>query len=62
MQRALRNDKYPRIGVTTIRRAPEQAGSSYQRTRSWCPTGTAKRVRNSGIVTVVDPQTEVERD
>jgi len=61
LQRSLRKDKYPRIGATTIRRVLEQAGSSYQRTRSWCPTGTAKRVRKSGVVTVTDPKTEEKR-
>lgn len=61
LQRTLRKDKYPRIGTSTIRRVLEQAGSSYQRTRSWCPTGTAQRVRKSGVVTVVDPKTEEKR-
>lgn len=61
LQRTLRQETYPRIGTSTIRRVLEQAGSSYQRTRSWCPTGTAQRVRKSGRVTVVDPQTEVKR-
>jgi transposase len=62
LQRALRQTSYPRLGATTIRRVLEGAGSSYQRTRSWCPTGTAQRVRKSGVVTVVDPQTEEKRD
>jgi hypothetical protein len=31
----------------------QDAGSSYQRTRTWCPTGTAQRKRKSGVVTVV---------
>ncbi len=61
LQRTLRQGAYPRIGTSTIRRVLEQAGSSYQRTRSWCPTGTAQRVRQSGVVTVVDPQTEQKR-
>ncbi len=61
LQRALRKTTYPRIGATTIRRVLEQAGSSYQRTRSWCPTGTAQRKRKSGVVTVSDPQTEEKR-
>ena len=61
LQRTLRKDTYPRIGANTIRRVLEQAGSSYQRTRSWCPTGTAQRVRKSGVVTVTDPQTEEKR-
>jgi transposase len=42
LQRTLRRDQYPRIGTSTIRRVLEAAGSSYQRTRSWCPTGTAR--------------------
>lgn len=62
LQRTLRREQYPRIGASTIRRVLEQAGSSYQRTRSWCPTGTAQRKRKSGVVTVVDPQTEEKRD
>jgi transposase len=61
LQRTLRKDDYPQIGTSTIRRVLEQAGSSYQRTRSWCPTGTAQRVRKSGVVTVVDPKTEEKR-
>jgi transposase len=61
LQRTLRQETYPRIGTSTIRRVLEQAGSSYQRTRSWCPTGTAQRQRQSGVVTVVDPQTEEKR-
>jgi transposase len=62
LQRTLRKEKYPRLGTSTIRRVLEQAGSSYQRTRSWCPTGTAQRVRKSGVVTVTDPKTEEKRD
>jgi hypothetical protein len=61
LERALRKETYPRLGATTIRRVLEQAGSSYQRTRSWCPTGTAQRKRKSGVVTVTDPQTEGKR-
>ena len=58
LQRHLRQDGLPRLGATTIRRVLEDAGSSYQRTRTWCPTGTARRKRKAGVVTVVDPQTE----
>jgi transposase len=62
LQRALRKGADPRIGTSTIRRVLEEAGSSYQRTRSWCPTGAAQRVRKGGVVTVADPQTEGKRD
>jgi transposase len=61
LQRALRPSGLPHLGTNTIRRVLEDAGSSYQRTRSWCPTGTAQRVRKSGVVTVTDPETERKR-
>jgi hypothetical protein len=34
-----------------------EAGYRYQRTRTWCRTGYALRVRKSGTVTVSDPKT-----
>lgn len=61
LQRTLRRAGFPQVGTSTIRRVLQDAGSSYQRTRTWCPTGTAQRKRKAGVVTVVDPQTEVKR-
>ena len=61
LQKRLRKEGLERIGTNTIKRVLEDAGSSYQKTRSWCPTGTAQRVRKSGVVTVVDPDTEQKR-
>ena len=61
LQRRLRRDGMGRVGTSTIRRVLQDAGSSYQRTRTWCPTGTAQRVRKSGVVMVVDPKTEEKR-
>jgi transposase len=61
LQKRLRKEGLERIGTNTIKRVLEDAGSSYQKTRSWCPTGTALRVRKSGVVTVVDPETEQKR-
>lgn len=61
LQKRLRKEGLERIGTNTIKRVLEDAGSSYQRTRSWCPTGTALRVRKSGVVTVTDPETEQKR-
>ncbi len=61
LQRTLRRDALPRVGATTVRRVLCAAGSSYQRTRTWCPTGTALRKRKAGVVRVVDPATEVKR-
>ena len=61
LQRSLRRAGMPQVGTSTIRRVLQDAGSSYQRTRTWCPTGTAQRKRKSGVVTVVDPNTERKR-
>ncbi len=61
LQKRLRKDGLEQIGTNTIKRVLEDAGSSYQKTRSWCPTGTAQRVRKAGVVTVVDPETEQKR-
>jgi len=61
LQRRLRRDGMEHVGTSTIRRVLHEAGSSYQRTRTWCPTGTAVRVRKSGVVTVVDPDTEEKK-
>ena len=61
LQKRLRKDGLAAVGTNTIKRVLEDAGSSYQKTRSWCPTGMAPRVRKSGVVTVVDPETEQKR-
>jgi transposase len=61
LQRTLRRESFPTLGTSTIRRVLQDAGSSYQRTRTWCPTGTAQRKRKAGVVIVVDPLTEVKR-
>ena len=61
LQRNLRRAGLPQVGTSTIRRVLQDAGSSYQRTRTWCPTGTAQRKRKSGVVTVIDPNTEEKR-
>jgi transposase len=61
LERTVRREGLSAIGATTIRRVLHDAGSSYQRSRTWCPTGTAVRQRKHGSVTVVDPQTEQKR-
>jgi transposase len=61
LERTVRREGLPLVGATTIRRVLHDAGSAYQRTRTWCPTGTAQRKRNAGVVQVVDPQTEEKR-
>lgn len=61
LQRTLRRSGLPQVGTSTVRRVLQDAGSSYQRTRTWCPTGTAQRKRKAGVVTVTDPNTEQKR-
>jgi hypothetical protein len=58
LPRNSRRQAFPSLGAATIRRVLGGAGSSYRRTRTWCPTGTAQRNRTAGVVTVVDPRTE----
>jgi transposase len=62
LRRRLRGEPgLARVGSSTIRRVLTEAGSNYQRTRTWCPTGTALRKRKAGIVQVSDPQTEEKK-
>ncbi len=58
LQRTLRRHLLPRIGASTIRRVLHQAGYAFGRSRTWCRTGTALRVRKAGVVTVQDPQAQ----
>jgi hypothetical protein len=58
LEQALRKSGLPRVGATTIRRVLHEARYAAQRTRTWCPTGTALRVRKTGTVTVHDPQAQ----
>ena len=57
LRRALRAapDGLPKVSTYTIRRVLRESGASYQRTRTWCPTGSAVRRRKAGPATVVDP-------
>src|SRR5438874_2590597 len=57
LRRSLRAapDGLPRVSTYTIRRVLHEAGASYQRTRSWRPTGTALRRRKAGAAVVTDP-------
>ena len=45
----------PKVSTFTIWRALHSAGYTFQRTRTWCPTGSATRRRKTGVVTVTDP-------
>ena len=57
LQRTLRTapDGLPKVSTFTIWRVLHDAGYTFQRTRTWCPTGSAVRNRKTGVVTVSDP-------
>jgi len=58
-RRALRRapQGLPTVSTATILHVLWGAGYTWQRDRSWCSTGTAKRKRKDGtVVDVVDPQ------
>jgi transposase len=63
LRRALRAapDGLPRVSTYTIRRALHEAGASYQRSRTWCPTGSARRRRKAGPAVVIDPDAEAKK-
>ena len=58
LQRRLRVNGLPQVSRDTVHRTLRQAGYRWQRTRTWCPTGTAHRRRKTGVVTVTDPAAE----
>jgi transposase len=62
LQQALRKTDLPAIARETIRQVLHEAGYSYQRTRTWCRTGYALRVRKSGTVTTYDQETPEKKD
>lgn len=57
LQRALRRapDGLPKVSTFTILQTLYEAGYSYQRSRTWCHTGTAQRKRKRGVVPITDP-------
>jgi transposase len=63
LQRALRTaeDGLPAVSTYTIWCVLHEADLSWQRDRSWCHTGQAKRRRKAGEVEVHDPDATVKR-
>src|SRR5262249_4028530 len=63
LQRALRRapDGLPAVSTYTIWCVLTEAGWSWQRTRTWCPTGHAVRLRKRGRVQVTDPDAEAKK-
>jgi len=62
LRKALRATDLPDIAHETIRQVLHEAGYTFQRTRTWCRTGYALRVRKSGTVTVYDVETPEKKD
>ncbi len=63
LQAALRQapDGLPQVSTFTIWCVLRDAGYTWQRDRTWCPTGQALRVRKSGPVTVTDPDAAAKK-
>jgi transposase len=63
LQRTLREapDGLPKVSTYTIRRVLHESGSSFQRTRTWCPTGAALRRRKAGPAVVTDPDSDAKK-
>ncbi len=63
LQRALRRapDGLPQVSTFTIWCVLHDAGWSWQRTRTWCQTGTAVRLRKRGRVVVTTPTPKQKR-
>ena len=56
LRNALRKEALPGVGVSTVREVLHEAGYRFGKTRTWCPTGTAIRVRKAGTIKVQDPK------
>jgi transposase len=54
-------DGLPKVSTYTIRLVLRESGASFQRTRTWCPTGTALRRRKAGPVVVTDPDSDSKK-
>jgi transposase len=57
LRKAVRSasDGLPQVSTFTLWQVLHDAGYSHQRTRTWCPTGTALRRRKAGAAVVTDP-------
>ena len=54
-------DGLPKVSTFTIWQVLHGAGYAFQRTRTWCPTGSAVRKRKAGTVTVTDPDADAKK-
>jgi len=63
LKHALRTaeDGLPDVSAFTIWIALREAGYTWQKDRSWCPTGKVLRRRKGGFVEVQDPDAESKK-
>lgn len=63
LKKALRSapDGLPGVAASTIWQVLQESGRSYQKSRTWCPTGSALRKRKSGTAVVGDPDAEPKK-
>jgi transposase len=54
-------DGLPKVSTFTIWQALRGAGYTFQRSRTWCPTGEAVRRRKVGVATVTDPDAAAKK-
>jgi transposase len=54
-------DGLPKVSTFTIWQVLHGAGYTFQRTRTWCSTGSAVRKRKAGAVTVTDPDARAKK-
>jgi transposase len=54
-------DGLPKVATSTTWPVLHGAGLTYQRARSWCPTGAASRKRKAGPAVVIDPDAGPEK-
>ncbi len=66
LQKTLRREGLPHISRSTIWGVLQEAGLSWQRNRTWCETGKARRYRQRDgqkvAVTVLDPDAEAKKN
>jgi transposase len=51
----------PTVSTYTLWQVLREAGYTFQRSRSWCPTGQAVRQRKAGAVVVTDPDAQPKK-
>jgi transposase len=61
LRRAVHREGLPTISRHALWGILRDAGLSWQANRTWCDTGAVQRRRKSGVVTVIDPDTEAKK-